>query len=69
MIITNKPKSSAVKEYTYNSETKALSVVYSNNDNYTYQNISNEDFDGLQNATSVGKKLKSLTVGKPYTKQ
>lgn len=64
----NQLNSSLVASYTYDSTTKTLSATYKAGGTYTYQGVSQAEFDSLQTATSKGKALKTVIAGKTFTK-
>lgn len=59
--------SSAFKEATYNQATAELTVTYTKG-TYTYSGVTPTEVTKLQNAASKGNELRTLIVGKKFTK-
>ena len=66
--MTTQKTSSVVASSTYNASNQALTIVYQNGGTYTYQGVTQAEFDTFNASSSKGAALKSLVVGKTFTK-
>lgn len=61
-------KSSTVPAIGYDKEKSIMYAQFGSGTTYKYLNVSQEEFDSVQNSTSVGTKFKEVVKLKEYSK-
>lgn len=61
-------KGGSVTATGYEPTSKQMQAMFANESLYQYENITQEEYDSILNAESVGSKLKEVVKGKEYKK-